>query len=116
MPTAQRDRYELVKVENNCGYILGVCAAAAGRMDEALSYVRRSVAVCEEAGRAHPDSPFFVTNFLAGTLQNLAMVELSAGHPVEAMQAAERMGEVAETALPPTPSFMNRRAPGSTHC
>ena len=110
LPTAQRDRYELVKVEYSCGLVLGGCAAAEGRTDEALRHVRRSVAVCEEAGRAHPDSPFFVTNFLADSLLNLTMVELSAGHPVEAMRAAERLGEVAETSLRTYPELYEQRA------
>ncbi len=82
---------------------------ARGRTDEALRHARRSVAVCEEAGRAHPDSPFYVTNFLAGSLLNLAMVELSAGHPVEAMRAAERLGAVAERTLHDHPEIYEQR-------
>ena len=109
LPTAQRDRYELVKVEIFCGLNLSRCAAAAGRMDEALRHVRRSVALCEEAGRAHPDSPFYFQSFLGGSLSQLAMVELGAGHPVEAMKAAERLGEVAETTHHAHPEHLEPR-------
>ena len=38
------------------------------------------------------------------------MVELSAGHPVAAMQAAERLGEIAETALRARPELYEQKA------
>ena len=110
LPTAQRDRYELVKVESNCGTFISVCAAAAGRMDEALVYARQSVDVCEKAARTHPDSPFFVTNFLAGSLINLAMVELGAGRPEAALRLAESASEATEKAVVAHPQLSEPRA------
>src|SRR5262249_42534884 len=93
----------------NCSMILGDYAAAAGRMDEALLHARRSVALCEEAGRAHPDSPNFLQSFLSGALSQLAVVELAAGHPLEAMQAAEHLGEVAEREVRANPELHEPR-------
>ena len=110
LPPAQRDRYELVKVESNCGMFISVCAAAAGRMDEALRYARQSVDVCEKAARTHPDSPFFVTNFLAGSLFNLAMVELGAGRPEAALRVAESASEAAEKAVVAHPQLQRTAA------
>ncbi len=110
LPMAQRDRYELVKVESNCARIVSICAADAGRMDEALRYARQSVAVCEEAARIHPDSPFFVTNFLADSLVQLAMVELGSGRPGAALRIAEAAGEVAEEAVVAHPQLSEPRA------
>ena len=99
LPTAQRDRYELVRIENNCLFILSDYSAAAGQTQDALRYARRSLALCEEAGRAHPDSPNFSQSFLGASLSQVALIELTAGDPVEAMKAAERLGEVAESKL-----------------
>ena len=108
LPMAQRDRYELVKVESNCARIVSICAADAGRMDEALRYARQSVTVCEEAARIHPDSPFFVTNFLADSLVQLAMVELGSGRPGAALRIAEAPARSQRRPSSPTPSSANR--------
>jgi serine/threonine protein kinase len=109
LPTAQQDRYELVRIERNCTWILSDYFAAAGQTDEALRYARRGVALCEEAGRAHPDSPTFFESFLGASLSQLAMVELGAGHPAEAMKAAERVGDVAGTTVRAHPELHEMR-------
>ncbi len=64
-----------------------------------MRHARQSVTVCEEAARAHPDSPNFFQSFLGGSLTQLATIELAAGHSVEAMKAAERLSEVAGSKL-----------------
>ena len=110
LPMAQRDRYELVKVESNCARIVSICAADAGRMDEALRYARQSVTVCEEAARIHPDSPFFVTNFLADSLVQLAMVELGSGRPGRHCESRSA-GEVAEEAVVAHPQLSEPQPP-----
>ena len=103
LPTVQRDRYELVRIEANSGWTLSTCAMAAGRPAEALRYARHSLALCEQAGRAHPDSPNFVGSFVCGVtaIGGPRGIGRRPHHGGDAGREASRRGRGTGTSRPP---------------
>ena len=90
---AQRDRGEAFGERTLGQYYLG-----AGRMEDGLAHLRRSVALAENAGRANPDFQGYQDQ-IGMFLNNLAGAELIAGDAEGARRTAGRIRDHVEPLL-----------------
>jgi tetratricopeptide (TPR) repeat protein len=87
-----------LEVEGNSEMTLAESDQAQGRIDEAFLHHRRSVALFEEAVRAHPDFPYYQQE-MGRSLVSLAVTELIAGDTEGARRTTGRIFALVEPVL-----------------